>query len=99
MTRAIEITEFTISPEQGDRFERALREALPILDRQPGLVRREFGRTLEGRDAFFLLVEWRSLADHVDRFRGSADFAAFTGYFRPLLAKPSRVVHIEPQDG
>lgn len=99
MSAAIEITEFTVASGQTDRFEQAMREVLPILDRQPGVVRRLFGRTVEERDGFFLLVEWRSLGDHVDRFRGSADFKAFTSQFRSLLASPSRVVHIEPSDG
>lgn len=48
----------------------------------------------EDEDTFFLLVEWRDLTDHTEKFRNSADFDHFVQPLRRLLREPARVHHI-----
>jgi quinol monooxygenase YgiN len=91
--RAIEITEFVVATDQQRRFRAAFRDVLPILMRQPGALRVNFGSALEWAESFFLVVVWKQLADH-ESFRQSDEFNQFVGRFRPLLKKPSRVRHI-----
>lgn len=93
---ALEVTEFTVDPGNHAAFAAAMRQALPILDRQQGALSIRFGKTVEAGETFFLIVEWRRLEDHTEGFRGSADFDAFVGYFRGLLRGPARVTHVAP---
>lgn len=91
---AIEITEFRVREGDADAFDGAIRGALPILDRQSGMLARTFGQSREDPSIFFLIVEWRDVRDHVERFRGSDDFDRFVTSFRHFLREPARVSHI-----
>ena len=95
MTGAIEVTEFVPRGGEAAQFEAAFQHALPVLTRQHGVRRIWFGAVVEGTGSFLLLVEWVSLADHVERFRGSDDFDEFVGHFRSLLDSPAKVLHIQ----
>ena len=90
---SLEITEFVVEECDRDTFELALKSVLPVLTRQPGVLRVHFGRAMECDESFFLLVCWKRLADH-EAFRRTADFTEFASRFRPLMKKPARVVHI-----
>ena len=94
MTTAVEITEFVPKAGMAEQFNAAFCRALPILARQQGVLANWFGPTIEDTGSFFLVVEWASLKDHTEKFRGSADFEAFVDQFRPLLHRLSKVVHI-----
>jgi len=89
----VEITSFEVSKGRESEFRRALIEVLPILVRQHGYIEHEFGVSIERADQFWLIVRWKTLEDHTERFRGSADFEAFVGAFRQFLAEPAAVSH------
>ncbi|WP_441246156.1 antibiotic biosynthesis monooxygenase family protein [Kitasatospora sp. McL0602] len=65
-----------VLPGQEDAFLAAFAEAKPLISVQRGFRSLELRRCLdEGRGARFLLqVEWETLADHTEGFRGSAEY-------------------------
>jgi heme-degrading monooxygenase HmoA len=60
-----------VIPGQEQAFEAALREALPLIAGSPGFLRLSVSRGIESPGSYLLLVEWDSLAAHIEGFRGS----------------------------
>jgi heme-degrading monooxygenase HmoA len=58
-----------------DDFEKAFREAAPIISSMPGFVSLRLERGVERPSRFLLLVEWERLEDHTEGFRGSPEYA------------------------
>ncbi|MFF3004105.1 antibiotic biosynthesis monooxygenase family protein [Kitasatospora sp. NPDC057940] len=65
-----------VLPGQEDEFLAAFAEARPLIAVQRGFRSLQLRRCLdEGRGSRFLLqVEWETLADHTEGFRGSAEY-------------------------
>lgn len=65
-----------VRPGQEDDFLAAFAKARPLIAVQRGFRSLELRRCLdEGRTSRFLLqVEWETLADHTEGFRGSAEY-------------------------
>jgi heme-degrading monooxygenase HmoA len=71
------ILEHVILPvKTGDEaaFEAALKQALPLIERQPGFGGLDIRPALETRGAYLLCVKWESVSAHRDGFRQSADY-------------------------
>jgi heme-degrading monooxygenase HmoA len=56
---------------EGNRFEAALREALPLIEATPGFLGLEVRPCIEIPLRYLLLVRWQSLEAHTHGFRGS----------------------------
>ncbi len=72
------ITEHALLPVragQEDAFLAAMEEAKSIIAASPGFVSLRVSRCVERPSCFLLLVEWETLADHTEGFRGSAAYA------------------------
>lgn len=59
---------------EGD-FEAAVAEARPLIEASPGFISLRICRPAATGQAYLLLVEWRSVADHRDGFRQSDRYA------------------------
>ncbi len=58
-------------PGREDEFERVFAEAQRIIAAVPGYRRHALKRCIESRSRYVLLVEWQTLEDHTEGFRGS----------------------------
>jgi heme-degrading monooxygenase HmoA len=58
---------------QEEAFEGAFRSAATIIAAMPGFRRLSLSRGLEG-SGYLLLVEWETLEDHTEGFRGSPEY-------------------------
>ena len=63
-----------IKPGQADQFERNFAQASQIIAQIPGYRKHDLLRCLEMPSRYLLLVEWESLADHVEGFRKSPEY-------------------------
>ena len=54
-----------------DAFEAAVAEAKPLIEASPGFISLKICRPTATGQAYLLLVEWSSIADHRDGFRQS----------------------------
>ncbi len=55
-------------------FEAAAKEASPILARQKGHLAHRFEKCTDTAGRYFPLVWWKTLEDHTEGFRKSADY-------------------------
>jgi heme-degrading monooxygenase HmoA len=60
-----------VTPEDSEEYEAALRDALPLIAATKGFRKLEVRPCLEKSGRYLLLVEWETLEDHTEGFRGS----------------------------
>ncbi|MDT0203522.1 antibiotic biosynthesis monooxygenase [Nocardioides sp. AE5] len=63
-----------VVPGREDEFERAFAEARRIITGMKGCRSVALRRCVETPNRYLLLVEWETLADHTEGFRGSAAY-------------------------
>jgi heme-degrading monooxygenase HmoA len=63
-----------VIPGREAEFEEAFATAKAIIAASPGFVSLRLLRCIETPNRFLLLVEWGTLEDHTDGFRGSAGY-------------------------
>ncbi|MCI3919885.1 antibiotic biosynthesis monooxygenase [Paenibacillus sp. TRM 82003] len=63
-----------VRPGRADDFEDAFSRAKTIVSAVPGFQRLTLSRCLERPDRYLLLVQWDTLEDHTEGFRGSAQY-------------------------
>jgi heme-degrading monooxygenase HmoA len=63
-----------VRPGQTDAFEAAFSEAKTIISAVRGFQRLTLSRCVERPDAYLLLVQWNTLEDHTEGFRGSVQY-------------------------
>lgn len=73
----LESAELLIKAGMEEKFEAALREAMPLFRRARGCEGMQVQRSIENPLAYRLLVQWQTLEDHTVHFRGSEDFQAW----------------------
>jgi heme-degrading monooxygenase HmoA len=66
-----------------EEFERALGAATPIIASMHGFRHLTVSRSIESPNTYLLLVEWDTLEDHTEGFRGSPEYEQW----RALLHK------------
>jgi heme-degrading monooxygenase HmoA len=63
-----------VKPGREEEFVTAFDEAKQIISSMPGFRALTLSRCQERPSAFLLLVEWETLEDHTEGFRGSAGY-------------------------
>lgn len=93
------ITEHALLPVvagQEVAFEAAFAEATALIAGSPGFVDLSLSRGVERPGTYLLLVRWRTVADHEQRFRGSPAHHRWRellhGFYEPFPL----VEHFEP---
>lgn len=71
----------SVRPGQETEFETAFSRARPLIESTPGFRSLRISRSIESPSTYLLLVEWDSIADHTEGFRGSDRY----GPWRHLL--------------
>jgi quinol monooxygenase YgiN len=84
-----------VDPERTDAFEAAMREALPIIESDPGCRGAVVRRQIEDPTTYVLLVEWTSVAAHTEGFRTSDAFTRWRQLTHPFYVEPPAVTHLE----
>ena len=77
-------------------FEAALPTATPIIASMPGFRSLSFTRCLERPNIYLLLVEWDTLEDHTQGFRGSAEYQQWREILHPFYDVLPDVEHFAP---
>jgi heme-degrading monooxygenase HmoA len=70
----LEVAILDIGRGDCDDFERAFREASPIIASMPGHISHELRRCVEKPSRYILLVRWQTLEAHTVGFRQSAGY-------------------------
>lgn len=70
----LEVAILNVVPGREAEFETAFGEAQSIIAGMPGYLGHQLQRCIEHRSRYILLVNWRTLSDHTEGFRGSAEY-------------------------
>ncbi|HWJ65888.1 MAG TPA: antibiotic biosynthesis monooxygenase [Nocardioides sp.] len=63
-----------VVPGEEAAFEAAFREARPLISSMAGFRGLTLRRSLESPNLYLLLVEWETVEDHIEGFRGSPQY-------------------------
>jgi heme-degrading monooxygenase HmoA len=70
----LEVAVLNVRPGAQQEFESAFAQAAPIIASSPGYISHQLQRCLEIPNRYLLLVNWRTLEDHTQGFRGSPTY-------------------------
>jgi heme-degrading monooxygenase HmoA len=87
-----------IEPLKENEFEVALARAREVLARSEGFRSLNVSRGIEEPSTYMLLIEWESLEDHTEHFRGGELFKEWRALIGPYFAEPPDVKHYNPLD-
>jgi heme-degrading monooxygenase HmoA len=71
----LEAAILNVIPDEEAAFEEAMKTARPLIAATPGFVAIGVHRCMETANRYLLLVQWRSLEDHMVGFRESDRFS------------------------
>jgi heme-degrading monooxygenase HmoA len=89
----LERAQFRITPGREDEFEQAFAQAKRLLAGSRGFRGATLSRGVESPSAYLLLVEWETLEDHTEGFRGSPAFGEWRGLIGHLFDGAPDVEH------
>jgi heme-degrading monooxygenase HmoA len=89
----LERAQFPILPGREEEFEAAFAEAKKVIGGSPGFVSATLSRGIESPSTYLLLVEWRTIEDHTERFRGSPAFGEWRRLIGHLFDGTPEVEH------
>lgn len=71
----LEVAILDVIPSMQKDFEAAFRVASPLIAASDGYISHELRRCMEKESRYLLLVQWQTLEDHTQGFRGSERYA------------------------
>lgn len=80
-------------PERRAEFEKAYATAAEQLDLAPQCLGYELSHGLEEPDRYILRIEWTSVADHEQVFRGGPHFPPFLAAIDPYIGDIEEMKH------
>lgn len=86
-----------VAGREGD-FEAVFRVAEPLLARQRGYLSHSLRRGVEDPSTYLLTVEWETLEDHTEGFRGSADYQEWRALLHGFYVAVPPVPHYRDLD-
>lgn len=85
-----------VATERSADFEAAFTRAKSIIAASPGFRRLTLSRGVENPGTYLLIVEWDSLEDHTEGFRGSAAFQEWRDLLHHFYDPFPVVEHFRP---
>jgi heme-degrading monooxygenase HmoA len=85
-----------VVPGREEEFESAFAGAKTIIASMPGFGGLSLARSVEKPNEYLLLVEWATLEDHTEGFRGSAPYAEWRALLHHFYDPFPAVEHFSP---
>jgi heme-degrading monooxygenase HmoA len=92
----LEVAILDVRPGQAAEFEAAFAEAQAIISVMPGYVSHQLQQCLESSNRYILLVNWETLEDHTEGFRGSAQYLEWKALLHHFYDPFPTVEHYSP---
>lgn len=90
-----EIVEFEVKPGTVEKFIAGVQASRPLFERSPGFVSLELHLTVENPLVFVLLIQWTSVAHHVEMFQKSSEYGLWRANIGEYMASAPRLQHTE----
>lgn len=93
-----------VIPGREEEFEAAFGQARHIIASMPGFISLSVSRSIESPGTYLLLVEWETLEDHTEGFRGSPEYQQWRALLHrfyepfPVVEHYTRVTSARPAD-
>ena len=91
----VEYIRYTVDEGRAQGFVDAYRASGDALLASPHCLRFELSRCEEEPTAFVVRIDWTSTRDHLEGFRGSAEFRTFFAHVRPYVDDIDEMRHYE----
>jgi heme-degrading monooxygenase HmoA len=91
----LEAASLQVKPGQSAEFESAFGQAQRIISSMPGYISHELQRCLERDGQYLLLVRWKTVADHEEGFRKSAQYQEWRKLLHHFYDPFPTVLHYE----
>jgi heme-degrading monooxygenase HmoA len=92
----LELADIQIQPGREAEFDAAiLRGVTEIIAHAEGFLGWSVHKGVENPQRYVLQIRWRSLDDHMEGFRKSADFTRWRDVVGPFFARAPQVEHFE----
>jgi heme-degrading monooxygenase HmoA len=89
----MEIATFNIRPGTNELFESAIKQVCDIIGGAEGYVGHILQKCHEVETRYTILIEWRTIEDHVDKFRNSPDAPRCRALYQDYLSQPPVAEH------
>ena len=90
-----EIAEIEVKTGMEAQFVSGVESCRPIFARAPGFHKLELHHSIEHPQQFLLMVQWETVAHHVEQFQKSADFALWRAAVGACFAGRPKVQHTQ----
>ena len=90
----LEIAQIDVKPGMEADFESAAAKAMPLFKRAKGCISMTLQRSHEKPQRYRLFLQWATLENHTQDFRGSADWQEWRNLASPYFATPPDVEHV-----
>ncbi|WP_077034645.1 antibiotic biosynthesis monooxygenase [Pelomonas sp. KK5] len=92
----LEIADIRIHPGQQADFEAAIQRGLAtVISQARGYLRSQVQHCMETPERYVLMIEWATLEDHTEHFRGGPLFPQWRAIVGPFFAQPPLVEHFQ----
>jgi len=89
-----EIAQIEIKPGMEEAFEAGVKNAVPYFKKSKGCEGLTLQRSHEKPTRYRLFVQWTTLENHTQDFRGSAEWEAWRKLVAHCFASPPEVEHV-----
>jgi heme-degrading monooxygenase HmoA len=90
----LEIAQIDVKPGMEAEFEAGVSKAAPLFKRAQGCTGMTLQRSAEKPSRYRLFVNWGTVENHTQDFRGSADFQEWRKLVGHCFASPPEVEHV-----
>ena len=92
----LELADIRILPGKGADFDAAIQRGVEtVISKAKGFRGWQVHKGIESPERYVLLIQWDTLANHTEDFRGSPAFAQWRAIVGPFFAQPPQVEHFE----
>lgn len=94
----LESAYLSVKTGETEAFETAFKQASSIIASMKGYIHHELQHCLEDKNLYLLLVQWETLEDHTEGFRGSDDYQEWKALLHHFYEPFPTVYHFEQVD-
>ena len=92
----LEVADIHIHSGQQAAFEAAIQHGLAtVISQARGYLRSTVRHGIEAPERYLLMIEWETLEDHTEHFRGGPLFPQWRAIVGPFFAQPPQVEHFD----
>jgi len=90
----LEIADIRIAPGQQAAFEEAIQRGIAcVVSQAEGFISAKVQHGIESPERYVLMIEWATLEDHTEHFRGGPLFPQWRAIVGGFFAAPPTVEH------